>query len=64
MNIATVTIEGDGQTWTGPLREYLRENEYDLIDTRPLIAELREHGSAIVGGGAAPPFRLTLANRP
>lgn len=61
MKAARVTIHGDGTVWRGSLREFLRVNEYSLADAKILITKLRQKRRAVIGGGAAPAFRVRLS---
>lgn len=69
MRLAQIAMldETGRQVWTGPLRQYLRDNNYTSADRRALIEDFRPkpHGRpepVVVGGGAAPFFFLSLVS--
>lgn len=50
------------QIWSGPLADLIADNEMDADEAAGLANDLEaEDGHAILGGGAAPLFYVTLA---
>lgn len=55
-----ITETGSGQhVWTGPLRTFLRGNEFPRDERREICAGLRRNPVRF-GGGAAPAFTVRI----